>query len=69
MSERPYPPDWYVVALQDRIHPISGRLLAAVPIRTDREERLRALGFDDVSDEQRRANLAANVVPIQERKR
>ena len=35
----------------------------------ERGERLRAQGFDDVSNEQRRANLAANVVPIQERKR
>jgi hypothetical protein len=37
--------------------------------RIAREEHLRSQGFDDVDDEQRRANLAANVVPIQERKR
>ena len=37
--------------------------------RIAREEHLRSQGFDDVSDEQRRANLAGNVVPIQERKR
>ena len=67
MRERPNPPDWFVGALQDSICETSGRLLAARAI--ERGEYLSALGFDDVSDEQRRANLAANVVPIQERKR
>jgi RecJ-like exonuclease len=31
------------------------------PPMTDRESRLRSLGFDDFTDEQRRANLADNI--------
>lgn len=35
-SRSPLPPDVLVGALQDRIHPTSGRLLAAKPIKTRR---------------------------------